>query len=43
MFKICFDIQTWLAKFTGSNKQLKRQLRDETELTDMRPLVNLQK
>ena len=43
MFKICYDLQTWLAKFTDSNKQLKRQLKDEIELIEMPLLFKLQK
>ena len=43
MFKICYDIQTRLVKFTDSNKQLKRQMRDKTKMIDMSSLVNRQK
>ena len=43
MFKICYELHTWLVKFTDSNKQLKRQLKDEMELIEMPLLVNLQR
>ena len=43
MFKICYAIQTRLVKFTDSNKQLKRQMRDKTKMIDMSSLVNRQK